>query len=234
MTASILPPPSFLPTLSAGRHRNPKRGACFMEYASFLAGERWSDHPGCTHPVLGTIARGVNDFISDDARDALLPLVPRVVGLNHDDPRLAFRVALSAVLVALPVANMERQRALAVGARHALEELRRLGDADDEIRERVATAFALVPDADEWSRRFCDSVGHAATRSPVRTGEAMATVAVLGVAEACIPDVDGALKALLEAAVEETERTGARLSPAVPAVPAVPASGTREPATERA
>ena len=34
----------------AGRHRNPRKGACFMEMASFLAGERWSDHPQCTHP----------------------------------------------------------------------------------------------------------------------------------------------------------------------------------------
>ncbi len=227
MTASIVSPPSFLPTLSAGRHRNPKRGACFMEYASFLAGERWSDHPACTHPVLGTIARGVNDFTADAARDRLLPLVPRVVGLNGDDPRIAFRVALRAVLAALPVANMERQRALGVGARHASEELRRLGDADTEVRERVAEVFALVPDADEWSRRFCDSVGHAATRSPVRTGEAMATVAVLGVAEACIPDVDGALRRLLEDAVDETERTLERLTPSAPAIL------TREPAAER-
>ncbi len=227
MTASIVSPPSFLPTLSAGRHRNPKRGACFMEYASFLAGERWSDHPACTHPVLGTIARGVNDFTSDAARDRLLPLVPRVVGLNGGDPRIAFRVALRAVLAALPVANMERQRALAVGARHALEELRRLGDADAEVRQRVAAAFALVPDADEWSRRFCDSVGHSTARSPIRTGEAMATVAVLGVAEACISDVDGALRALLEEAVEETEHTIERLRPRTPSI------GAREPAAAR-
>ncbi|WP_246852756.1 hypothetical protein [Naasia sp. SYSU D00948] len=227
MTASIVSPPSFLPTLSAGRHRNPKRGACFMEYASFLAGERWSDHPGCTHPVLGTIARGVNDFISDGARDGLLPLVPRVVGLSGSDPRIAFRVALRAVVGALPVASMERQRALGVGARHALEELRRLGDDDPEVRQRVADAFAMVPDAEEWSRRFCDSVGHSSSRSPVRTGEAMATVAVLGVAEACIPDVDTALRNLLQEAVDETERTIERLRPSAPT--AVP----REPVAER-
>ncbi|WP_344829386.1 hypothetical protein [Nonomuraea dietziae] len=41
-----------MPILSRGRHRNPRKGACFMELASYLAGERWSDHPACTHPLL--------------------------------------------------------------------------------------------------------------------------------------------------------------------------------------
>ena len=48
--------PDGLPILSRGRHRNPKRGACFMELASVLAGERWSDHPSCTHPLLAQLA----------------------------------------------------------------------------------------------------------------------------------------------------------------------------------
>ena len=30
-----------------------------MEFASFLAGERWSDHPACTHPLLAGVARDV-------------------------------------------------------------------------------------------------------------------------------------------------------------------------------
>jgi hypothetical protein len=37
--------PALLPVLSRGKHRNPRKGACFMEFASLLAGERWSDHP---------------------------------------------------------------------------------------------------------------------------------------------------------------------------------------------
>ncbi len=28
-----------------------------MELASYLAGERWSDHPACTHPLLAEAAR---------------------------------------------------------------------------------------------------------------------------------------------------------------------------------
>jgi hypothetical protein len=37
-------PPDLFPILSPGKHRNPRTGACFMELASLLAGERWSDH----------------------------------------------------------------------------------------------------------------------------------------------------------------------------------------------
>ena len=51
MKSSTLP--DGMPVLSRGRHRTPRRGACFMEFASLLAGERWSDHPSCTHPLLG-------------------------------------------------------------------------------------------------------------------------------------------------------------------------------------
>jgi hypothetical protein len=39
--------PELVPVLSRGKHRNPRRGACFMELASYLAGERWSDQPAC-------------------------------------------------------------------------------------------------------------------------------------------------------------------------------------------
>ena len=52
-------PPVVLPILSRGKHRSPRKGACFMEFASLLAGERWSDHPACTHPLLAAVARHV-------------------------------------------------------------------------------------------------------------------------------------------------------------------------------
>jgi hypothetical protein len=77
-----------LPMLGRGKHRNPKKGACFMELASFLAGERWSDHPQCTHPLLAMLARAVNDLTSDEARPQLAPLIPSVIGLTSDDPRM--------------------------------------------------------------------------------------------------------------------------------------------------
>jgi hypothetical protein len=71
-------PPDLFPILSPGKHRNPRTGACFMELASLLVGERWSDHPACTHPLLATLARNVNDHTSDAGRQRLAGLIPSV------------------------------------------------------------------------------------------------------------------------------------------------------------
>ena len=105
----------YLPVLSRGKHRRPRQGACFMEFASYLAGERWSDHPACTHPLLGLLARKVNDHISDEARQGLIGLVPDVIGLSGSDLRIDARIALRAARSVLPVVAAERQRVMAVG-----------------------------------------------------------------------------------------------------------------------
>jgi hypothetical protein len=77
--------PDMLPVLSRGKHRSPRKGACFMELASYLAGERWSDHPACTHSWLAAVARLVNDHTSDEGRPLLAELIPSVIGLTGDE-----------------------------------------------------------------------------------------------------------------------------------------------------
>src|SRR5918995_5429971 len=121
--------PDVMPILSPGRHHSPRRGACFMEFASYLAGERWSDHPACTHATLAHLARMVNDRTSDAGRARLTPLIPTVIGLTSDDPLLDVLLALRAASAALPIAAEERQRSQAVGLRVAL---RVLAERDDE------------------------------------------------------------------------------------------------------
>src|ERR671932_285481 len=49
--------PDGLPVLSRGRHKSPVRGACFMEYTALLAGEPFSDAPGCTDAQLAAVLR---------------------------------------------------------------------------------------------------------------------------------------------------------------------------------
>src|SRR3954464_262197 len=66
-----MPPP--LPILAARRHRSPRHGACLMEYTSVLAGERFSDSPRCTDPVLAAVARAVNDYSGEAARQRIRP-----------------------------------------------------------------------------------------------------------------------------------------------------------------
>ena len=106
--------PELLPMLSRGKHRNPRKGACFMELASYLAGERWSDHPACTHSLLASVARLVNDHTSDHGRSRLAELIPSVIGLTGSDAHIDALIALRCSTIALPSAAAERQRVMAV------------------------------------------------------------------------------------------------------------------------
>jgi hypothetical protein len=73
--------PSALPVLGSGKHRDPSRGACFMEYTSLLAGERFSDSPQCVDPELASVLRDANDILGDEERPSLVPLLGRAIGL---------------------------------------------------------------------------------------------------------------------------------------------------------
>ena len=68
-------------TLKAGSHDSLDDGACFLEAVSYVAGERWSDHPECVCPTLAAFGRSWNDSLDDDARNRLLkPFILRFVG----------------------------------------------------------------------------------------------------------------------------------------------------------
>jgi hypothetical protein len=66
--------------LSKGKHSSPQDGACVMELASMLAGEPFSDHPGCVCPAIGSFLRAYNDSIDDGRRQDLYEYASRVVG----------------------------------------------------------------------------------------------------------------------------------------------------------
>jgi len=210
--------PEFLPVLSVGRHRSPKRGACFMEYASHLAGERWSDHPSCTHPAVASLARAVNDCTSDAGRSRLVPLIPSVIGLHDRDEKVRLIVGIRASAAALPVASESRQRAIAVGLAHC-EML--LGDDDsalgESLRAAIHGAFAQAPAAQRWASAFLDSVGTAKTRLDSWTVDKLVALAVIGIAEACINDSDDRLYRMLAAVVDDcTTSRDTELQVAVP------------------
>lgn len=219
--------PDVMPILSPGRHNSPRRGACFMEFASYLAGERWSDHPACTHGTLAHLARLVNDRTSDAGRARLTPLIPTVIGLTSDDPLLDVLLAVRAAHAALPIAAEERQRSQAVGLHVALTVLEGRDDVlAAESRELARAALRAAPAADVWATRFIEEVGSA--RRPgmtVRQCRDIVTAAVDGIARACVADPDDRLVALLTAAVSDTARfVGAPPEAAeIPAMTGVPA-----------
>src|SRR6476469_9404293 len=150
--------PDGIPVLSRGKHRSARRGACFMEMASVLAGEPWSDAPKCTHPLLAQLARLVNDYTSDAARGRLAPHVPSVVGVRGGG--LSWEVTLTAaVAVEVFVDVPERfQRAVAVGLLRCEELATRLGPDTVEGFDELRQAMADVPQATAWARRFADGM----------------------------------------------------------------------------
>ena len=198
MRSSRTAPQLVMPILSAGRHRTPKQGACFMEFASHLAGEKWSDHPACTHPVLAALARDVNDLTSDSARAGLIAHIHRVVGLTSDDPLFAPTIAMHAASAALPIASLERQRALAVGMLNIVD-----ATGSIELHLVTVTAFESAPDTERWARSHLTSA--MSREFSTRLATAMVHTAAVGIALACVPDADDRLEALLASTIDRAE-----------------------------
>jgi hypothetical protein len=66
--------------LSKGKHTSPEHGACVMELASMLAGERFSDHPSSVSRSIASFLRSYNDLIDDDRRQDLYEYAAKTVG----------------------------------------------------------------------------------------------------------------------------------------------------------
>ncbi|MGI5271276.1 hypothetical protein ACQEUU_19120 [Nonomuraea sp. CA-218870] len=198
-----------------------------MEFASYLAGERWSDHPACTHPLLAALARLVNDNTDDQSRNRLVHLVPSIIGLTSTDLRVDAHIALRCATTALPVAAAERQLALAVSVLAAEEMLARLdGVPSGRLSPRSQEALDQVPQAAAQARRF--SRAAKITEKGFRRYAAPNAVqlAVVGIVQACVKDPDTMLRDLLEATIDDCTRLirGADATPVTPSPAAAPAS----------
>jgi hypothetical protein len=192
--------PDGVPLLSAGRHRSARRGACFMEFASFLAGERWSDHPSCTHPLLAQLARRVNDLIGDEGRQQLAPLIPLVVGRRGDDRTwLTLPVAVAAAqILDVPEGT---QRVLAAGLLSARQVCTQAGPDLAATGRRAQAALDLVPGAVAWAERLGVSGRISPKTFANRCAPTMIRCAADGIVASGDPDRDSRLRALLETAI---------------------------------
>jgi hypothetical protein len=197
-------PPELVPILSRGKHRSARKGACFMELVSYLAGERWSDHPDCTHPLLAAAARDVNDYTSDAGRPRLAGLIPSVIGLKGDDLHLDARIALRCATMALPVVAAEQQQILAVSVLACERVLAGPGGRPPgwlEMQSRQA--LAQVPHAAQWARTFTRDVPISPNAFRRRSAPATVHAAAEGIAQACVPQPDEMLRELLIGAIGE-------------------------------
>jgi len=67
--------------LSRGNHNPPngEKEGCLLEWASFLAGEPWSDHPQCVSPIIASFGRRWNDDLDNESRQVLVDYLPRII-----------------------------------------------------------------------------------------------------------------------------------------------------------
>jgi hypothetical protein len=70
--------------IDGGGHDEFEKGHCAMELVSWLAGEKFSDRPSCTSPVLSSFLVRLNDGLPEDLRQELKPYLPRVIGTAGD------------------------------------------------------------------------------------------------------------------------------------------------------
>lgn len=184
-----------------------------MEMVSYLAGEKWSDHPQCTHPLLSTLARLVNDELSHSARQQLTRMIPSVVGLNPEHWAVTPTLVRCAALAALPVAAEATQNLMALALINAEAHL--AGDQHPTpatLSPRSRQVLADVPGAEDWAWRHIARVGPRRTAMDARIASEVVRTAVVGISDACTHDADAILVALLEDAVAALTQ----LDPATP------------------
>ncbi len=190
--------------LARGKHRSPRSGACFMEFASWLAGERFSDHPTCTHPLLATVARGVNDNLSDAGRQRIVRLIADVVGLKGDDPLVSVSITVRAAALALPVAAFDQQKALAVGLLRCESELDAMADPRaSALVPLIESSLDHCPQATSWAQHFV-ARPWTGGNDFARARSHIVRVAVTSLASS--PASDDLLCSLLETCVAESRR----------------------------
>jgi hypothetical protein len=135
--------PAAMPVLSRGRHRNPARGACFMEYTALLAGEAFTDAPDSVDGELAAVLRHANDRLSDGDRFRLTPLLGRAIGLVVPGPAASRRPRR-------PARRAGGEDAHALAVHDAV-----VGELRESVSRRFTAALGHRPSPAEWRGHAC-------------------------------------------------------------------------------
>ena len=162
-------------TLAKGGHQSPDEGLCLLEAVAFLAGERHTDSPACTSPVLSEMGRDLNDALPDDLRQQLIPLIPDLPGTagdGHDETRSYMaldwlvRTWLPTWLEVAPACRGDAAKVRELGRIVDLASAERAGPVVRQARESARAAWdAAAGDAATWAATWAaarDAAGDAA------------------------------------------------------------------------
>ncbi len=129
--------------LKKGSHQTADE-LCLLEAVAFITGLPHSDHPECTDPVLGAYGRVVNDFMTDEERQQLVPLIPKLVGTNvgHEvSLRRAMLLCDATIRQILPITFES------IGLTEVANTLRNL----DEVKDTASAWSAASAASAAWS-----------------------------------------------------------------------------------
>ena len=149
--------------LLSGGHNDRHDGVCLMEAVAWFAGEHHSARPQCSCPVLTRFGMSLNDGASDEDRQLLKPLIPKLVGTRADrsvERKRAYFLADRAVRLFAPIALRAR------GKVQLASELETLPPIVDESTARSAVkicrAAAYAADAAADAAAYAADAAYAA------------------------------------------------------------------------
>jgi hypothetical protein len=182
--------------LASGNHSSFDEGACLMEAVAYVAGEPHSDHPRCACPVLTRHGIRLNDRFSDEERQLLAPLIPRLVGTRADRATQLRRVHL---LVDASIREITPMAYEAVGWGVLAAKLRAIGPIVDEASARAARVIVIEVRDEAYKRKaaaYADAAyaaaADAADAADADADAADAAAAAADAADAADADADAA------------------------------------------
>jgi hypothetical protein len=159
--------------LDQGEHDTREEGVCLLEAVAWYAGEDHSDMPVCVSPVLRTFGTRLNDVLSDERRQELRPLIPRLVGTASDGlDEVRSYMALDWLVRTYTPAWLDLAGLTAEAS--ALRDLRRIVDmtaataAGPAVREAQAKAAAAGAAAGAAARAAAGAAAGAAAWAAAR------------------------------------------------------------------
>ena len=150
--------------LKHGGHKSAEDGMCLLEAVAYVAGEPFGDRPQCVDTVLGAYGRAVNDFMTDNARQLLVPLIPKLIGTVGDHTlslRRAMLICDGTIRQILPLAFE------GIGLVDVASTLRNLAEVKDEssasaARSAASAAWSAARSAASAADSAADSAAGAA------------------------------------------------------------------------
>ncbi len=188
--------PRQLPTgfaLAESSHQSPEEGMCLMEAVAYIAGEPHSDHPKCACQVLTGFGIRLNDRFTDEERQLLAPLIPKLVWTRSSrsvELRRSYSLIDSSVRAITPMA-MD-----VVGWKDLGDRLRALSEITDEQSARAARSTAGEVRDEASKRRYSGHAYAGAATSAADAGAYAYAAAAAAYAEA---EADAAYAAYAEA-----------------------------------